>query len=185
MRLVRQNFAKGGRFAGWLTFALAFNRIIGYWHAQGPLSLDGTLAMGKNSYAMLDKFENQEIKMGSERGFGLVFFCVFLIIAAWPMVSGDSPRLWALAVSLIFLALALVRPAVLAPLNKLWFQFGLLLGKIVTPIVMLLVFFLTVFPTGLIMRLLGKDLLNIKIDRSAPSYWIKRDGPAGSMRDQF
>ena len=67
----------------------------------------------------------------------------------------------------------------------MWFQFGLLLGKIVTPIIMLLVFFLTVLPTGLIMRLLGKDLLNQKIDRSSPSYWIKRDDPAGSMRNQF
>ncbi len=134
---------------------------------------------------MLDQFENKKIKMGSERGFGLVFFCFFLIVAAWPLLSGVSPRLWALAVALIFLGLALVRPAVLTPLNKIWFQFGLLLGKIVTPIVMLLVFFLTVLPTGIIMRLLGKDLLNRKIDRSAPSYWVKREDPVGSMRNQF
>ena len=86
---------------------------------------------------------------------------------------------------MIFLALALVRPAVLTPLNKIWFRFGLLLGKIVTPIVMSLVFFLTVLPTGIIMRLLGKDLLNRKIDRSAPSYWVERKDPAGSMRNQF
>ena len=83
------------------------------------------------------------------------------------------------------MALAVVRPAALTPLNKLWFQFGLLLGKIVAPIVMSLVFFLTVLPTGIIMRLLGKDLLNRKIDRSAPSYWVKREDPVGSMRNQF
>ena len=134
---------------------------------------------------MLDQFENKKIKMGSERGFGLVFFCFFLIVAAWPLLSGVSPRLWALAVALIFVALAVVRPAALTPLNKLWFQFGLLLGKIVAPIVMSLVFFLTVLPTGIIMRLLGKDLLNRKIDRSAPSYWVKREDPVGSMRNQF
>ncbi len=134
---------------------------------------------------MLDQFEKQNIKMGSERGFGLVFFCFFLIVAAWPLVSGETPRLWALAVALIFVVLALVRPAVLTPLNKIWFQFGLLLGKIVTPVVMSLVFFLTVLPTGVIMRLLGKDLLNRKIDRSAPSYWVKREDPVGSMRNQF
>ena len=90
-----------------------------------------------------------------------------------------------MAVALIFIALALVRPAVLAPLNKLWFRFGLLLGKIVTPIVMSLVFFLTVLPTGIIMRLLGRDLLNRKMDRSAPTYWVKREDPVGSMRNQF
>jgi hypothetical protein len=134
---------------------------------------------------MLDYFENQKIKIGSERGFGLVFFCFFLIVAAWPLFSGETPRLWALAVAFIFVVLALVRPAVLTPLNRLWFQFGLLLGKIVSPIVMSLVFFLTVLPTGIIMRLLGKDLLNRRIDRSAPSYWVKREDPVGSMRNQF
>lgn len=123
--------------------------------------------------------------MGSERGFGLVFFCFFLVVAAWPMLSGGSPRPWALAVALIFVALALLRPAVLAPLNKLWFRFGLLLGKIAAPVVMSLVFFLTVLPTGIVMRLLGKDLLNRKLDRSAPTYWVKREDPAGSMRNQF
>ena len=134
---------------------------------------------------MLDQFEKQKVKIGSERGFGLVFFCFFSIVAAWPLVSGETPRLWALAVALIFVVLALVRPAVLTPLNKIWFRFGLLLGKIVTPIVMSLVFFLTVLPTGVIMRLLGKDLLNRKIDRSAPSYWVKREDPVGSMHNQF
>jgi len=134
---------------------------------------------------MLDQFENKKIKMGSERGFGLVFFCFFLIVATLPLLSGETPRLWALAVAFIFVVLALVRPVVLSPLNKLWFQFGLLLGKIVSPIVMSLVFFLTVLPTGIIMRLLGKDLLNRKIDRSAPSYWVKREDPVGSMRNQF
>jgi len=134
---------------------------------------------------MLDQFENNKIKMGSERGFGLVFFCFFLIVATLPLLSGESPRLWALAIAFIFVALALARPAVLAPLNKIWFKFGLLLGKIISPVVMSLVFFLTVLPTGIIMRLLGKDLLNRKIDRSATTYWVKREDPVGSMRNQF
>ena len=134
---------------------------------------------------MLEHSEYHKIKMGSERGFGLVFFCFFLIVATLPLLSGETPRLWALAVAFIFVVLALVRPVVLSPLNKLWFQFGLLLGKIVSPIVMSLVFFLTVLPTGIIMRLLGKDLLNRKIDRSATTYWVKREDPVGSMRNQF
>ena len=134
---------------------------------------------------MLEHSENHKIKMGSARGFGLVFFCFFLIVAAWPLFSGETPRLWALAIAFIFVALALARPAVLAPLNKIWFKFGLLLGKIISPVVMSLVFFLTVLPTGIIMRLLGRDLLNRKMDRSAPTYWVKREDPVGSMRNQF
>ena len=134
---------------------------------------------------MIEQFDDQDVKIGSERSFGLVFFCFFSIIATLPLLSGETPRAWAAAVSLVFLALAFVLPNTLKPLNKLWFKIGLLLGKIVSPVVMLLLFFLTVLPTGIIMRLFGKDLLNKKIDRSAPSYWVKRDDPSGSMRNQF
>ena len=134
---------------------------------------------------MLEHREHQEIRMGSERGFGIVFCCFFLLVALWPVLHGTGPRLWALAIAAGFLAVALLRPAMLAPLNRLWFRFGLLLGKIVTPIVMLLVFVLTVMPTGMVMRLLGKDPLRRKIDKSAASYWVSRDAPPGPMRNQF
>lgn len=134
---------------------------------------------------MVDYSHHDEVKMGSERGFGLVFFGFFMIVAAFPMLSGGQPRIWAGAIGLVFAALAVLKPSVLAPLNRLWFRFGLLLGKIVAPVVLSILFFLTVVPTGAIMRLLGKDLLRMKLDRSASSYWIERETPVGSMRNQF
>ena len=123
--------------------------------------------------------------MGTERGFGVVFGVVGLIIACWPLMSGGSVRLWALALAMVFFVLAFARPSVLAPLNRLWFRFGLLLGAIIAPIVMALIFFLTVTPTGLILRLFGKDPLNQKSDKAAKSYWIERKEPVGSMKNQF
>ena len=134
---------------------------------------------------MVDYSHNHEIKMGSERNFGLVFCAFFLIVGLLPVFSGGAPRIWAVLVALAFAALALLRPKVLAPLNRLWFRFGLLLGKIVAPIVLSLVYFLTVVPTGMVMRLLGKDPLRRKLDPSATSYWIERETPVGSMRNQF
>ena len=94
-------------------------------------------------------------------------------------------RLWALIASVAFLLLAFIAPKTLAIPNKLWFKFGILLGSIIAPIVMALIYFLTVLPIGLIMRLLGKDLLRQKIDKNAKSYWIGRREPMGSMKNQF
>ena len=130
----------------------------------------------------------EAVKTSSDRSFGVVFTVVFLIIGLWPLLSGATPRLWALAVAAGFLAAALIRPSVLAPLNRLWTKFGLLLHKITNPIIMGLVFFLAVTPTALIMMALGKDPLRRKIDKNATSYWIRRDppGPAPeSMKNQF
>lgn len=126
-----------------------------------------------------------EIQVGSERSFGLVFGAVFAIIGCFPLISGEPVRLWALALAITFVIAAFVAPRILAPLNRLWFKFGMLLSAVVTPIVMSLLFFVTVTPTAIIMRLLGKDLLQRKIDRSAKSYWIPRKDSVGSMKNQF
>lgn len=135
-----------------------------------------------------DFSRHQEIKAGSERAFGLVFAAVFLIIGLWPLVKGADPRLWALPVAGLFALLALAAPRALRPLNLLWFRFGLLLHAIVNPVIMGLLFFTTVTPIALIMRILGKDPLRLKFDKVATTYWIERDppGPApDSMRHQF
>lgn len=121
----------------------------------------------------------------SPKSFGIVFSIVFFIVALYPLTNFKDIHLWAIIVSAVFLLLAFVVPNVLSLPNKLWFKFGILLGSIVAPIIMALVYFLTVLPTGLIMRLLGKDLLKQKLDKNAKSYWINRTEPLGSMKNQF
>jgi len=121
----------------------------------------------------------------SSKSFGIVFSVVFLIIALYPLTSSERVSILALIVSAIFLLLAFVAPNLLSLPNKLWFKFGMLLGSIISPIVMALVYFITVLPTGIIMRLLGKDLLKQKLDKNAKSYWIERSEPMGSMKNQF
>jgi len=123
--------------------------------------------------------------MGSEKGFGVVFAIVFVLIGLYPLVHGGRVRLWALVAAFILLALAFLAPKALSVPNKLWFKLGMVLGAIIAPIVMALVYFTTVAPIGLIIRLTGKDLLREKLDKSAKSYWIERDQPVGSMKDQF
>ncbi len=135
---------------------------------------------------MLDVNEHDVVTVGSERSFGLVFATVFAIIGLWPVIAGANPRWWVLAISLMFIVAALLIPAVLAPLNRVWFKFGLLLGRIVGPVVMALIFFVAVTPTALIFKLRRKDLLRLARQPDAKSYWINRDETvAGSMRDQF
>ena len=124
-------------------------------------------------------------EQSSEKSFGVVFSIVFLIVALYPLINSESLRIWALVVSIIFFLLAFLAPKILVLPNKLWFKFGLLIGSIVAPIVMAFVYFVTVLPTGLIMRLLGKDLLKQKLDKNAKSYWVKRSEPMGSMKNQF
>ena len=126
-----------------------------------------------------------KIKISSNRSFGLVFFVVFLIVALWPLKSGEDIRIWSLALSIIFFSLGILNSKLLTPLNKLWFKFGILLGSIVSPIVMGIGFFLVVTPTSIIMRLLGKDLLKKNKIKSASTYWIKRDKQHNSMKKQF
>ena len=125
-----------------------------------------------------------DIKIGSNRNFGIVFFIVFLIIALYPLTYGGEIRIWSSIISLIFLVLGLLNSKILAPLNKLWFKFGIFLGKIISPLIMGIIFFLVVTPIGLLMRLLGKDLLNLKYNNNK-SYWVKKDGPKSKMKNQF
>ena len=125
------------------------------------------------------------IKIGSNRSFGIVFFVVFLIISLFPIIKGNDIRIWSLLVSLTFLILGLINSNVLSPLNKLWFKFGLLLGNFISPIVMGFVFFLVVTPIGLLMRLLGKDLLNLNFNKKIETYWIAKNGPKSKMKNQF
>ncbi|MSO85868.1 MAG: hypothetical protein EXR04_08000 [Rhodospirillales bacterium] len=129
-----------------------------------------------------------DVKAGSERAFGLVFAAVFALIGLWPLLSAESVRLWALIVAALFIAAAYFAPGALKPLNRLWFLFGMLLHKIVNPLVMALLFFVTVTPIAILMRLAGKDPLRLKFDRAAKSYWIERVPPGpepDSMRRQF
>ena len=125
-----------------------------------------------------------DIKIGSKRSFGIVFFVVFLVIATYPLINGDELRLWSLIISLVFLFLGLVNSEILNPLNKLWFKFGIFLGKIVSPLVMGIIFFLVVTPIGLLMRLLNKDLLNLRFNNNG-SYWIEKTEPKSKMKNQF
>lgn len=125
------------------------------------------------------------IGQSSPKSFGVVFSIVFLMVGLYPLINSEGIRAWALFVSAVFLLLAYVWPNILSLRNKLWFKFGILLGSIIAPIVMALVYFLTVLPTGIVMRLLGKDLLKQKLDKNAKSYWIERSEPMGSMKNQF
>ena len=126
----------------------------------------------------------KNIKLPSNRNFGIVFFIVFLIIALWPVLKQNEIRIWSLIISFIFFALGLINSKLLTPLNKLWFKFGILLGNIISPIVMGIVFFLVVTPTGLVMRIFRKDILKLK-KNSNDTYWINKDNTNSSMRNQF
>ncbi len=123
-------------------------------------------------------------KISSTRSFGLLFFIVFAIVALWPIMSGGPIRIWPIPISLIFLVLGLLNSKLLNPLNFAWIKFGELLGRIVAPIVMAIIYFMIVTPIGLFMRLIGKDFLNTKFSNDN-SYWIKRQKNIGSMKRQF
>jgi len=127
-----------------------------------------------------------EVERGSDRNFGLVFAAVFAIIALFPVVFGSqTPRYWLLAIAVAFLLTAIIRPSIFHKLNILWFKFGMLLGAIIAPIVMSLIYFLTLAPIGIVMRLAGKDLLSLKIDPDAETYWVERVETDDSMKNQF
>ncbi len=134
---------------------------------------------------MSDHHSNVDVEIGSERGFGFVFTAVFLIIALWPVWGGGSVRWIPLAIATGILALTFFAPHTLTKPNRLWFKFGMLLGAVVAPIVMFLVFITTFVPFGIVTRLLGKDLLSEKLDSSAKSYWVDRKDQPGSMKQQF
>ena len=126
----------------------------------------------------------QKIKIPSNKNFGIVFSIVFLIISLWPLLNQNDIRIWSLIISGIFLVLGLINSKLLLPLNKIWFKFGILLGNFIAPIVMGIVYFMVVTPTGLIMRLLGKDLLNLKRNNKH-TYWIEKDNSNNDLKNQF
>jgi len=125
-----------------------------------------------------------DIKLSSNRSFGLVFFIVFLIIAAWPLTYNGEIRIWSLSISVIFLILGLMNSKLLKPLNFLWFKLGLFLGRIISPIIMGIIYFFVVTPIGLLMKLFQKNLLNLKKKKSN-TYWIKKDNKNNKMKNQF
>tara|TARA_B100001057_G_scaffold96270_1_gene92841 strand:+ start:66 stop:449 length:384 start_codon:yes stop_codon:yes gene_type:complete len=125
-----------------------------------------------------------DIKISSNRNFGIVFFIVFLLIGIYPFLNGNDLRIWSLLISFVFLILGLINSKILTPLNKLWFKFGLFLGKMISPLVMGFIFFIVVTPTGIIMRLMRKDLLNLKYNQKK-TYWIDKAGPKSKMKNQF
>ena len=127
------------------------------------------------------KSENNQ---SSNRSFGIVFFIVFLIIATYPLLNDNSIRLWSLIIGVIFLILGIINSKVLTPFNILWIKFGFLLGKIVSPIVMGFVFFGVVTPISIIMKLLRKDLLNLKRNKKE-TYWLKKEKIKSNMKNQF
>ncbi len=124
------------------------------------------------------------IKVGSNRSFGIVFFVVFFIISIYPLINDNPIRLWSLILSLIFLILGLINSKILTPLNIIWMKFGMYLGIFISPIVMGIVFFLVVTPIGIIMRILRKDLLNLRMNKEN-SYWIEKDKIKSNMKNQF
>ena len=125
-----------------------------------------------------------DIKISSNRSFGIVFFVVFLLIALYPVINNEEIRVWSLIVSLLFLVLGLLNSKILNPLNQIWFKFGVLLGRIISPFIMAIIFFFVVTPIGLIMRTLGKDILNLRYN-TKKTYWIEKTGPKSKMKNQF
>ena len=125
-----------------------------------------------------------DVKIGSNKSFGIVFFVVFLLIGLYPLINADGIRVWSIIISLVFLILGLTNSKILNPLNKLWFKFGILLGKIISPLVMGIIFFLVVTPIGILMKLLKKDLLNLKFNKKE-TYWIEKNEPKSKMKNQF
>ena len=124
------------------------------------------------------------IKIGSNRSFGIVFFIVFCLIGFYPLINDGQVRIWSLSLSIIFLFLGLINSQFLTPLNRLWFRFGIFLAKIISPLIMGLVFFGIVTPTGIMMRFFKKDVLRLK-KNNLETYWIKRPKEKSSMKNQF
>jgi len=130
----------------------------------------------------------QQIEGSSDRSFGLVFAGAFLLIAVWPLLHGATPRWWAFGVAAVFGGIALLKPALLAPLNRLWMKLGILLGRVVSPIALGILFYGVITPIGAIVRLAGTDPLRLKRDPTADSYWIPRKPPGpppDSMTNQY
>ena len=127
---------------------------------------------------------NNNIKISTNKSFGIVFFIFFFVIAIFPKLNDENIRIWSLIISIIFLILGLLNSRALTPLNKLWFKFGIFLGKVISPIILGIIFFLVVTPIGLLMKIFKKDVLNLRYNDNN-SYWIEKNGPKSKMRNQF
>jgi|TARA_B100000795_G_scaffold144316_1_gene108024 predicted membrane protein len=128
--------------------------------------------------------KNNDIKLSSNRSFGIVFFIVFLLITIYPLFNNEEIRLWSLILSFLFLVLGIFNSKILSPLNKIWFKFGLFLGKIVSPIVMAIVFFGVVTPTSIVMKIFKKNLLGLK-KNNKKTYWVEKPLIKSRMKNQF
>jgi predicted membrane protein len=128
--------------------------------------------------------DNSNIKIGTNKSFGIVFFVFFLIVSIFPLLNDGDIRVWSLIISLIFLILGILNSKILTPLNQIWFKFGILLGRFVSPVVMGIIFFAIVTPTSVIMRVLQKNLLNLK-KGNKKTYWLERSKIKSKMKNQF
>ena len=124
-------------------------------------------------------------KKGNNRGFGILFFVVFFIISIWPILNDGNLRIWSMIIALIFLILGLLNSKILTPINKAWINFGFFLGRIFSPIIMGFIYFLIVTPTGIIMKLLNKDLLKLRYDKKSNTYWFVKKEINSNMKNQF
>ena len=127
---------------------------------------------------------DSQINKSTNKSFGIIFFIVFFLIGIYPVFFEENIRIWSILISLVFLILGIFNSKILTPLNKIWFKFGILLGKIISPLIMAIIFFLVVTPIGIIMRVLGKDLLNLK-KNTEDSYWIKITDLKSKIRNKF
>ena len=128
--------------------------------------------------------DNSNIKIGTNKSFGIVFFVFFFIVSIFPLLNDGDIRVWSLIISIIFLILGILNSKILTPLNRIWFKFGILLGRFVSPVVMGIIFFAIVTPTSVIMRVLQKNLLNLK-KGNKKTYWIERSKIKSKMKNQF
>ena len=124
-------------------------------------------------------------KKSSNKSFGILFFVVFLGLGLWPLTNDNSPNIYLIIISIIFLILGLLNSKLLSPLNSFWIKFGELLGKMIAPVVMVIIYFLILTPISLMVRLFGKDLLGLKFSKQLKTYWMKRKKDLGSMDKQF
>ncbi len=125
-----------------------------------------------------------QYKLPSNKNFGIVFFIVFFLIGIWPLINNGEIRKWSLIIAIIFLILGVLNSKILTPLNNLWMKLGIILGNIIAPIIMALIFFGVVTPTGLLLKLFRKDILKLKKNKS-DTYWLKKDNMKSSMKNQF
>ena len=125
------------------------------------------------------------MKNSSNKSFGILFFIIFLIIGLWPLYHSNPIKLWFVIVAVIFLILGLSNSRILSPFNKAWIKFGIILGNFISPIILGMIFFVVVLPTGLLMKLFKRNFLGIKFDKNIKSYWIKKEKQLSSMKNQF